>query len=545
MTVIDLAQCEDFDLGDVTVRPSTREILRNGISEILEPKVMQVLVALGSTPMRVVSRDELIEKCWNARFVGEDAINRVIGKLRRAAASAAAGTFRIDTVARVGYRLSLAESMAETPVVESTSSLAEASGLSRANRLTRWALAAIAGVTILWAVVEARWPHKPAVASQGGSANTAEPVMPSAVSSLETRGLSAMFENTREQTAEGVAYLQQATALAPRSAPVWGSLAMGYVLSLGWAAPGERAAVAQRARDAAAHALAIDPHESRSIAAIVSLEPTFGHWQAKANALRAANRRADGEAGPLLYQQVQFLIAVGRTREALPLIERLAKYSPLVPWIQAARVDLLAANGRLDDADHIAREALTIWPRDRLTWFTSFDLAAFNGQPERALAMASARANWPKNTAPAEILLAQDMVRAMVAQDPAETTRVIAAFTSSARRGPAEAERAMRAAAALARPAEALEFARQLYLGKFRADPRRVMLQRIGLDDEGERPTAALFVPPAQLLWKQPGFLAQMSDIGLVRYWRGTAPPDLCKTVAMAKACRDAHLLDR
>lgn len=539
--MIDLAQCEDFHLGHVSVRPACRELVRNGHAEILEPKVMQVLVALGGVPGRVVSRQDLVETCWQGRFVGEDAINRVIAKLRRAAAGAGGGAFTIETVTRVGYRLSLVE-----PVVRSAS----AAELSEPERSPRsggglFASAALAIVTagaIFWTIAEARWQHeRPVVPHTAGG--TVPPALPSAVRDLETRGLSSMFENTREQTAEGVAYLQQATAMAPRSAPLWGSLAMAYVLSLGWVAPGERAAVAMRVHDAAAHGLAIDAHESRSIAALVSLEPTFGRWQAKADALQAAIRRAPPDGGPLLYQQVQFLVAVGRTGEALPLAERLAKNSPLVPWIQAARVDLLAASGRLDDADHAARQALTIWPRDRLTWFTSFDLAAFNGQPERALAMASTRASWPKNTEPQEMLLAQRMVHAMMRRDPDETSRVIAAFTLRARRSPADAERALRVAAALDRPSAALALAQQLYFNKFEADARRVMLPRVGLDDEGERPTAALFLPPAQTLWARPEFLALMSKMGLARYWRVNGAPDFCHSATMLKACRDAKLL--
>jgi len=89
-----------------------------------------------------------------------------------------------------------------------------------------------------------------------------EPALPPAVSDLETRGLSAMLENTPERTADDLAYLRRAVAAAPNSAPVWGSLAISYVPTLGWTTSPQRATVADRARDAAAHAQAIDPRES-------------------------------------------------------------------------------------------------------------------------------------------------------------------------------------------------------------------------------------------------------------------------------------------
>jgi Tol biopolymer transport system component len=64
---------------------------------------MQVLVALFQANGHVVSRDELIVRCWEGRIVGEDAINRAIGRLRRL--SEADSGFQIETIPRVGYRL--------------------------------------------------------------------------------------------------------------------------------------------------------------------------------------------------------------------------------------------------------------------------------------------------------------------------------------------------------------------------------------------------------------------------------------------------------
>src|SRR5215472_10268047 len=83
-SLIDLAHQPDFPLGSLTVKASTREIVRaDGSREVLEPRVMQVLVALYRASPNVVSRDDLIAQCWDGRVVGDDAINAAIGKLRR------------------------------------------------------------------------------------------------------------------------------------------------------------------------------------------------------------------------------------------------------------------------------------------------------------------------------------------------------------------------------------------------------------------------------------------------------------------------------
>src|SRR5579863_6255446 len=107
---IDLAGEQDFALGPIRVSPSAREILRGGQQELLEPRVMQVLVALFRADGRVVSRDELIARCWEGRIVGEDAINRAIGRLRRLSEADNEEAFQIETIPRVGYRLRAARS---------------------------------------------------------------------------------------------------------------------------------------------------------------------------------------------------------------------------------------------------------------------------------------------------------------------------------------------------------------------------------------------------------------------------------------------------
>ncbi|MBV8683001.1 MAG: winged helix-turn-helix domain-containing protein [Caulobacteraceae bacterium] len=105
--VIDLARQERFQLGAIEVRPSTRELLVGDRRDVLEPRVMQVLVALARRRGEVVSRHDLIDECWGGRAVSEDAVHRCISMVRRLAT--AYGGFSVMTVARVGYRLSADE----------------------------------------------------------------------------------------------------------------------------------------------------------------------------------------------------------------------------------------------------------------------------------------------------------------------------------------------------------------------------------------------------------------------------------------------------
>lgn len=102
---MDLAHEPGFRLGAVKVRPATREIVFAGGRDVLEPRVMAVLVRLAKARGEVVTRDELTEACWEGRVVSDDAINRVISRIRRASDLTGGKDFTLETITKVGYRL--------------------------------------------------------------------------------------------------------------------------------------------------------------------------------------------------------------------------------------------------------------------------------------------------------------------------------------------------------------------------------------------------------------------------------------------------------
>jgi adenylate cyclase len=103
---IELAREAPVRLGALGVEPALRRVANDdGREAILEPRVMQVLVALGRAGGRIVSRDELAMSCWHGVVVGEDALNRVIGRLRRVLDEVGDGAVQLETITKVGYRL--------------------------------------------------------------------------------------------------------------------------------------------------------------------------------------------------------------------------------------------------------------------------------------------------------------------------------------------------------------------------------------------------------------------------------------------------------
>jgi DNA-binding winged helix-turn-helix (wHTH) protein/TolB-like protein len=102
---VDLARESDFDLAWLRVRPARCEVERNGVTQNLQRRVMQVLVALVRAKGSVVSQDDLVRRCWSGLTVSDDAIFRCISKLRKLAASFPARPYEIETIPGVGYRL--------------------------------------------------------------------------------------------------------------------------------------------------------------------------------------------------------------------------------------------------------------------------------------------------------------------------------------------------------------------------------------------------------------------------------------------------------
>ena len=103
---IHLGRAPVIRLGALVIEPSLRRVAHDdGREEIVEPRVMQVLVALAQSGGEILTRDDLLASCWYGVVVGEDAITRVIGRLRRLADGIGEGQFKLETITKVGYRI--------------------------------------------------------------------------------------------------------------------------------------------------------------------------------------------------------------------------------------------------------------------------------------------------------------------------------------------------------------------------------------------------------------------------------------------------------
>ena len=94
-----------LSVGDWLVEPALNQLSRGGAVERLEPKAVEVLLALARHAGQVMSRDQLIAEVWNGLAVTDDALTQSIIKLRKALGDTTREPAYIQTIPKRGYRL--------------------------------------------------------------------------------------------------------------------------------------------------------------------------------------------------------------------------------------------------------------------------------------------------------------------------------------------------------------------------------------------------------------------------------------------------------
>ncbi len=92
-------------VGEWFADPATNELRRGGEAVRIEPRSMDVLVALAARAGEVVSREELFAAAWPGVVVGDEALTQSITKLRRALGDDPRSPAYIETISKRGYRL--------------------------------------------------------------------------------------------------------------------------------------------------------------------------------------------------------------------------------------------------------------------------------------------------------------------------------------------------------------------------------------------------------------------------------------------------------
>jgi DNA-binding winged helix-turn-helix (wHTH) protein/tetratricopeptide (TPR) repeat protein len=520
-----------FSLGPLRVLPAAREVERDGVRETLEPRVMQVLVALAQAGGEVVGRDDLIARCWDGRIVVDNAINRVISRLRRLSQTLGKDCFRIDTVARVGYRLIAIPPTGATvatvrgepaaaaivvpgpepatdPGPEAIDPAADA-GAPVSHRLSRRTLMLGGAAVGLLATASALWLFR----RDRPRKRLAEELL--------RKGVEATQAGQWQDLEQAVAYLEQATGIDPQLAAAWAALAVAHRALADTTTPlqGDHAS---RARAAAQRALAIDPDNADAQLVLAVPGPVFGHW---AQAERASRKFLTEHPGHpyAIGTLARLLLDTGRNRDAAAVAEAQLRHTPV-----EVRLHFLVVRGRWGGGDargaaKALERALELWPRHPLLWAARSELLAHQGRPGQALELLEQ----PRTRPVGQVMLPLDVhatvLRALVTRRSGPVDEAVSALLAT--RAPPNTVAFAGAVFAwlvmLGAVEPALTVAEDHLLGERTASGGRVPLAQ-----GTSRSTWWLFQPPVAALRRHPRLVGLTQRIGLDDYWRATGRRD-------------------
>ena len=498
MAPIVLAHEEPFRLGGIEVKPAIRSVSANGKHEIVEPRVMQVLVALARADGTVLSREDLIAMCWEGRIVGDDAINRVMSRLRRIGDGIGKRSFVVETVTRVGYRLRLAGDVPTDagPRVRLSRRGLIGGGVGAA------ALAAV-GIAVL----------------AGRDPSLDNPPDPK-IDALMRQALLADRQASREGQNQAIALYRRVVEIDPNYADGWGALGVAYASASHYRPTGESQALGALAVAAGKRAQTIDPGNGLGQVAVATSRPTMGNWRAVERSLRRAIAR-DPRSEAMFFALAGILTAVGRNGEAVPLFEQIERLSQPTPQCLYWHIQALWRSGRMEETDALIARAITLYPTHFAIWFSKFYISMFSGRIDAAIAMGRDQSGRPTGIPSDEFDDILAMAEALRSREPQAIDAVIAVQRERARAAAGRAENAIQFAAALGRIDEAFEFLNAYYFGRpFVVPEVRFTVEQGSYTPRDDRATFFLFNPPLAEMRADPRFEALVSRLGMRRYWR-------------------------
>jgi DNA-binding winged helix-turn-helix (wHTH) protein/tetratricopeptide (TPR) repeat protein len=488
---IALAHESAFTLGRARVQPSTRSIAVDARAEIIEPRMMQVLVALAGAKGRVVTRDELAELCWEGRVVGDDALSRVLWRLRQVLTNLGGPGFEIETIPRVGYRLVFDETD------EASVQQGAASAVLTMGKFSRRAMAAgaltLAGVAVIGGLAWAggQRPHEPVDEAQRFYELAIE---------LQGQGGYA-------QSQQVLAYLREAVRIDPEYSDAWGALALQYCCTLDWYAPRPDATQLKIAgRSAARRALQLDAENADAAAALLMMDSPYGRWDEVERGLRPLLARHPRHGvGQLALAKL--MVETGRFAAAMEIFRQAAAQKPSWSYGRWRVADALLTLGRLEEAEEQIETGLRLWPRNFNLWLAKSRYLIVSGQPAEAVRFVGAKSRQPLDADPI-------------------VQREILITEAAAERSPAAVQRARDALVSLARSGEVAIPAMELpFIGE--VDLAFEMYEGYFLDrgpwktgPQERRYTGGLFELETERLRNDARFMPLLHAIGLDRYYR-------------------------
>lgn len=445
---------------------------------------MQVLVLLTRDPGAVVTRQGLFDQIWGGVPVGDDSLNRAIAGARKALALDP-DHLELETIPRTGYRLNV------------QGQPRPAAGLSR-----RAVIAAAA--TLLAATGGAGLWYR---------ANREEEEF----DSLMRRGREKLAYG--DHSSESAAFFARAASVRPGDGAAKGLLAYSLAGQVDSGQATQASVALKQAEEAKQAALRLDPREPSARLAEIILERSTLDFAATEDRLNAVLRDDPRNIHAMrhLWNVKQ---CVGRSSEALALVERATAIAPLAAANHFPRAQLLWIVGRDAEADRVIDRAIQYWPDHPFVRFARFTILAFTGRARAALATLEDPKSRPQSYSAEVLALWRANLPALDRPTPANVAKARVASLESTRRNPQLAAPALLTLSALGEVDAGFEVASAVFAMGGPAGAKRAK-------GTAWRFAPWLFTPPLAAMRADPRFGAVCDAAGLSDYWaRRRVQPD-------------------
>lgn len=360
---------------------ATGELTGGGVTERLEPKVMDLLFLLAGSPGKAFSKDEIMAALWPNVIVGDDTLARAVSRLRKALADDAKTPGYIETLPKRGYRLIAKVSPGDAE------DAAPSATPPKARKLSPIALGAAAAGTVFLTMVLLGAALRALPRPEGDAM----------ARTLVEHANDFYFQYKRTDNEEAIALFERVLTDRPDHAPALAGLANALLQNvIRW--PSERGApemtkladalasgrtktpaaqqLTARARVLAERAVAIAPADPAALKALGFAQSVAGEFDAAISTYQHAVALDADAWGPLINIGDVLEIA-GRKSEALPSFERAYAAMTRVYEKEAARIrpwyaelgvviaDRHRDNGTLGEAESWYRRVLAYAPLHR------------------------------------------------------------------------------------------------------------------------------------------------------------------------------------
>lgn len=365
-----------YDFGNFRLDTANPGLWRGGELIGIAPKILETLILLVERRGEIVSRDELLEKVWQASFVEEGNINYTISQLRKILGD----KNLIQTVPKRGYRFvgntevvhteSVSETLPEieTPTqFESNPASETKASKSVANNFTnkiRWTAFAVVLTGFLILTV---------VAFQSGNRNSdnisdekiSNEERPEAIEALPiyTRGKMILDDRDAEKREErAIKEFQQAITLDPTLAVAHAGLAEALVLSAILTSNDKSADFYAKAKIAVEKALRLDENlaEVFLTRGLIRRNSEWNWRGSEEDYRRAVELKPNYALAHIRYAHL--LSALGRQDEALAQINAAYLIDPLSEAVLTSRFAVLESRGEYAEAISQAEDFLHVNP---------------------------------------------------------------------------------------------------------------------------------------------------------------------------------------